>query len=239
MSAWSSDKIEAVVADDAHGEVLVSVGELKGNSRVLGSWRGEIEYKNISYPCGTPLADQFTVHAHLRADMHAVRELVDGPLLNHSNAVGFFAAPDTRVDWKSEGECPGGDSGPNPRWSGAGSYGVVTNTDGGAMLAGRIDTVDGRFQIAHIPGLARLKTVESLGNRDLEILIIDQELQGFVNDGPDYSRLMPAGTFIPFDAALNVIPDQQQVASPNGQKKLQIKWGSFSVDPAFDDKIGR
>jgi len=241
MPVWSNETIQAVVADDAHGEVALSVDKLKGNPRVLGSWRGQIEYKNISTDnqCNVPLTDAITINAHLRADMHAVRELVDGPLLNNSNATVFWAAPDTLASWNSSGSCVVGSS-IVERWSGSGTYGVVSPPDVmGAQLAGRIDAVDRRFQISHTPGLTPLKTVDTSAGSSSAILIINQELQGFVNNGPDYSHLMPAGTFIALDSSMNVISNQQELASPDGKKKLQIKWGSFTVTPAFDDRVGR
>lgn len=232
MPVWSNDMIQGVVANDARGEVAVSVDKLKSNPRVLGSWRGVIEYRNKE--CAGALTDEVIVNAHLRADMHAVRQEVDGPLLNYVNARDFFVAPDTSVVWKAYGTCG------SISWSGGGSYRTGTTTAASGIMPGRINAVDGRFQIAHATGTNILKTVQTNNTVSSAPVMLDPYLQGFVNPNmTDLSILMPFGTFIPFDASLNVPPNQQVVSRPNGSMTLEMNWHSFTVEPSFDDRVGR
>lgn len=241
MPVWSNDSIQAVIANDARGEVVVSsVEKHKSNPRVIGSWRGVIEYRNKKYLSACPtvaLTDEFIVNAHLRADMHAVRQEVDGPLLNYVVARDFSAAPDTLVNWQSSGQCFGNKL--IEGWSGSGSYHTSADGSTGGVSVGRINAVEGRFQITHAPGLHAIKTIADYASTTSGPALLDPFLQGFVNPTQDLSTLMPFGTFIPLDSSLSVVPNQQVVSRPDGSMKLEMSWHSFTVDPPFDDKIGR
>jgi hypothetical protein len=105
----------------------------------------------------------------------------------------------------------------------------------------RIDAVEGRFQLSGPFGRYTTHPIQDPVNRTRP-LYFDWEMQGFVNEGPDYVHLMPNGTFLPFDGSLHVGGAQHQKTNPDSgtrDERLTVKWGAMSVSPAFDNKIGR
>lgn len=249
-ATWDADGSRAVatLGNGMHGEVVVKVGELTSNPRVLGDWRGTVTYKQESEEVtgcsGAKFHNTAVVDVHLRADMHGIREEVDGPVKN--NPYYLIPAPDTQATWTAGGACViGGDT--HTSWSGSGSFGfntsiVLEEQQGppqGNLMTGRIDVVDGRFQLNGVFGQDERKKVVALGVTSMEPLLFDPNLFGFVNPGPDFTKLLPFGTFLPFSGQLGVGADRQVKQHPVSPYSLEIKWTAFPASPGFDDSIGR
>lgn len=249
-ATWEPDGSRAVatLANATHGEVVVKVGDLTSNRRVLGDWRGTVTYRRESEEVtgcgGAKFHNTVIVDLHLRADMHGVRDEVDGLVKNNPHYL--IPAPDTRATWTAGGACVT-PSGPHTTWSGSGS--MVFNTaivledlqgppEGNVMTA-RIDAVERRFQLNGVFGQHERKTVVSLGVTTQEPLVFDTDLFGFVNEGPDFTRLLPFGTFLPFSAQLGVAANRQTIPDPVQPHLMDIRWTSWPVSPGYDDAVGR
>lgn len=241
-SAWGSQKIEASLANANQGEVVVTARERRSNPRVLASWRGSVSYIHESMEvsgCDAKFHNTAVIDLHMRADAHGVRDEVDGPVKNNPHVV--IPAPDTRATWTAAGNCPD-----HTRWSGSGAFGFRTDFDPsnpgtltGNHLSARIDTVEGRFQLNGVFGHEERKTVVSLGMQTQQQLYFDTDLAGFVNNGPDFTKLLPWGSLLPFGGTLNVGASQHFQAHDVSPHSLRVRWSSMAVSPAFDDKIGR
>jgi hypothetical protein len=244
---WAADgkKIEALLGNATHGEVVVTARGRRSNVRVLADWRGSVTYAQESQEVtGCDEAwfhNTVVIGLHLRADAHGMREEIDGPVKN--NPYPIVPAPDTRATWTAGGSCPDHTS-----WSGSGAFTFRTDLDPsdpsgelptGNRLTARIDTVEGRFQLGGVFGHEERKTVVSLGTTRQQALTFDTELAGFVNRGPDFTKLLPYGTFLPFGTQLNVGASQHQQAHDVLPHRLTVRWSALSASPAYDDGIGR
>lgn len=250
-ATWEADgsKAVATLANATHGEVVVKVKDRTSSPRVLGAWRGSVTYRRESEEVtgcnGAKFHNTAIVDVHLRADMHGVRDEVDGTVKNNPHYL--IPAPDTRATWTAGGECVLSDGSVHTRWSGSGNFGfntaiVLEEQQGppqGNFMTGRIDAVQRRFQLNGVFGHEERKTVVSLGQPSQEPLIFDSELFGFVNEGPDYTRLLPFGTFLPLSAQLEVPGSQSRQVDPVLPHSMEVRWNTWSVTPAYDDGIGR
>lgn len=248
-ATWDPDGKRAVatLGNATHGEVIVKVGELTSNPRVLGDWRGTVTYRRESEEVtgcgGAKFHNTVIVDLHLRADMHGVRDEVDGQVKN--NPYYLIPAPDTTATWTAGGECvTQGQT--HTRWSGSGSFGfntaiVFEEQPGpvqGNVLTARIDAVQRRFQLNGLFGQDERKTVFSLGSTSQEPLVFDTDLFGFDNDAGD-ENLLAFGTFLPFSAQLAVGAHRQVIADPVQPHSMDIRWTAWPVSPGYDDAIGR
>lgn len=249
---WASDgkTVEVDLGTDAHGEVFVTTRRRRSNSRVLASWRGQITYDQESEEVtgcgGAKFHQKAVVDLHLRADMHATRTEVDGELKNNWRLVA--PASDSRATWSADGSCVTGGQ-LHTSWSGSGAFSFEPNIDPlspyppagepANLLQARIDAVEGRIQLAGLFGRQSMIIVNELGSTKQRALHFDWELSGFVNKGPDFSKLLPWGTFLNFDAGRNVAGDQHREAHPDQPHNLKVQWGAMNVAPAYDDTIAR
>lgn len=114
VDRWATDGSEIEVtlptgpADPpgSKGEVVVTVQGRSSNPRMLASWRGQIEYVSEEIYGAAPniFRNRTLLKLHLRADAHAMRSEVDGPLLDNPYLVSM--ASDTRFEWVADGGCP-------------------------------------------------------------------------------------------------------------------------------------
>jgi hypothetical protein len=231
-----------------HGEVVVTSRKRKSNPRVLGSWRGQVTYKQtLEAACDdVEFSNSMTINVHLRADAHAVRDEVDEQPRNSKRLV--MAASDTKATWRADGSCSDR-NGIIERWSGTGElpltlYDPRTFAPTSAqinLIHARIDAVERRFQFVVITGVTPLKTVQTSGDSDTEPLFFSPELHGFfLDENGDFENLLPIGTFLPFSSTMAVTAGNHRKAQPALPREvLTIDWGAMPVAPAYDDNIGR
>lgn len=239
--------LEADLGPTDAGTVVVTTRKRKSNPRMLASWRGHVKYvqKLEDAGCAAVFSNTVDVNLHLRADAHAVRDEVDGPV--RDNRWPIMPASDTTATWSAAGVCSSGGA-LQARWSGSGALAFYlwdsrspgapgTNVD---LLVARIDAVEKRFQLALTTGLADRTVIQTPDDATRQPLFFHPDAMGFVNDGSDLFRyLMPWGTFLPFDASMAVPDAQQQKTGPDAPgEALTIHWG-LTVAPAYDDSIGR
>lgn len=249
-ATWAPDgsKAEATLANATHGEVVVKVKDRTSNPRVLGDWRGTVTYRRESVEVtgcgGAKFHNTMVVDLHLRADMHAVREEVDGPLKNNPHYL--IPAPDTRATWSAGGVCAL-DGEVHTEWSGSGNLGFNTSLvleeqqtppTGNIMMA-RIDAVQKRFQLNMVADGTPRTQVTIFGNSVRQPLLFEIELYGFLNLGPDFTKLLPFGTFLPVSGSLDVAGGRHQQAHDVQPVTMDIRWGAMGASPAYDGTIGR
>lgn len=247
---WAPDgkTVEVDLGPDAHGEVFVMARGRRSNSRVLASWRGQVTYEHLEpWPeCNARFRNTAVIDLHLRADAHALRKEVDGPLENNPHLV--VPASGTRASWIADGICRDA-SGVHTQWSGSGSFTFSQYIDELSpypptgdmihLLQARIDAVEGRFQLAGVFGHDALFTESSPGATSKRPINFDPELAGFVNPGPDYTKLFPFGTFLPFNLDRNVPANKHIGVHSSGTYSERVEWGTLSVSPAYDDSVPR
>lgn len=249
-ATWAADgsRAEATLANATHGEVVVKVKDRTSNPRVLGDWRGTVTYRRESVEVtgcgGAKFHNTMVVDLHLRADMHAVRDRVDGPLKNNPHYL--IPAPDTQATWSAGGVCAL-DGEVHTQWSGSGDIAfntslvledVHTPPTGNIMMA-RIDAVQKRFQLNMVAdGKPRTKVVK-FGKPLQQPLLFEIELYGFLNLGPDFTRLLPFGTFLPFGAGVDLAGGRHRQAHDVLPLTMDIRWSGMGASPAYDDDIGR
>lgn len=251
-ATWAPDgtRIDVDLGPGRHGRVVVTARDLSSNARVLGSWRGKVRYRQGSQEvggCNTLFYQTVDVDLHLRADAHPVRTKVDGALLNSRRLA--VPASDTRAQWRVDGECIE-DGTPLLRWQGSGAFEFVPPPQGdddsdpatGSVLTTRIDPVDRRFQLSGVLGVNQMFTETSTvitTQTKQRPLKFDHRLMGFYNNGPDYTYLLPWGTFLRLDPGANILAGQHQQADPQSRRQMVIEWSEMAMSPAFDPDIGR
>ena len=247
---WSADgrKIEALLGNATHGEVVVTARGRKSNPRILASWNGQLTYTHEEEAvsnCSTRFRTAAVIDLHLRADAHGIRDEVDGPVKNNPQLL--TPAPDTLANWTASGECIA-DGLLHTRWSGKGAFRFEPYFDfengqipTGNIMVARMDANEQRFQIYGVFGQHERyqKTEFSEDQVTQQPLYFDRELAGFVNHNGSDASLLPHGTFLPFDARQNVGAKQQRMAHDVLPYSLEVKWGAMQPSPSFDEKIGR
>ncbi|MCC2673688.1 MAG: hypothetical protein K0R58_635 [Ramlibacter sp.] len=246
VARWTPDRIEAVLANGTHGEVVVTTNQRRSNKRVLASWRTQVVYQQeeeaVQNCNGAKFHNTVSIDLHVRADAHAVRTEVDGPLKNNSRV--FVVAPDTRATWTADGNCTIGGR-LHTRWSGSGAFPFNTDFDfenpsgppTGNILLGRVDAIEQRFQLTGLFGHDQRHTVTTfLAPPALRPVQIDVDLVGFRNRK---AGELPYGTYIPFSASQVIAADEQVRTNPRDGHSVKVRWGAASPTPAFDDDVAR
>jgi hypothetical protein len=229
---------------DAKGDVVVTTRNRHSNRRQLGSWRGQLSYKQtMDSGCPrSPFSNTVDINLHLRADAHAVRFEVDGPL--HNNERLLMPASDTTATWKAEGSCTQGD-GDTTTYSGSGKLPLTWIGPGAPVaqnpnfLVARLDALQDRFQIQFAVGGERLVILTTSNGSSHLALSFGWHLSEFVNPGND-PTLLGAGYFLRMDASRNVRAGQFTKGEANQpERALSAQWGSMPMTPAFDDRVPR
>lgn len=247
-ATWSADgkKVKAVLANGTHGDVVVTTRGLRSNTRVLASWRTQVRYEHeeeaVQNCHGAKFHNTAVIDVHLRADAHAVRTEVDGPLRNNPHLV--VPAPDTRATWTADGNCTI-DGSLHTRWSGNGTLAFNTDIDfddpvgvpSGNLLVGRFDALERRFQFSGVFGHTANYTVTSLGVPPFgRPLHFDMDLAGFRNDAEGE---LVNGTYLPVGATLEIGGGAQKKTDPDQGHSLSVAWSPGSPTPAYDDSVPR
>jgi hypothetical protein len=228
---------------DAEGDVVVTTRNRRSNRRVLGSWRGQLSYKQtiVSSCPQAPFSNTVDIKLHLRADAHAVRFEVDGPL--HNNERQLMPASDTTATWKAEGSCTL--AGNTTTFSGSGKLPLTWIGPGAPVtqnpnfLVARLDALQDRFQFQFVVGAERFVTVTTSNSSFQLPLSFGWHLSQFVNPGND-PTLLGSGHFLPMDASRNVPAGQFTKGEANQPATvLSAQWGSMPMTPAFDDRVPR
>lgn len=240
-----SGSLKVDLGPNAQGDVVVTTRNRRSNRRVLGSWRGTVSYRQ-TFPSSCPqtvFSHTIDVNLHLRADAHAERFEVDGPLQNNARPV--MHASDTTATFRGEGSCAEPDGGFETR-SGAGNlpltwFGPDTPTPAPNpnFLIARFDALQGRFQLQFSTGGARLITVTN-SNGSFQIpMSFNWSNSQFVNPGND-ADLLGWGNFLPLDASRSVANGQFQKGEPNQPASvLSVQWGSMPMTPSYDNTVSR
>jgi hypothetical protein len=229
---------------DAEGDVVVTTRNRRSNRRELGSWRGQLSYKqSITSSCPqAPFSNTVDIKLHLRADAHAVRFEVDGPL--HNNERQLMPASDTTATWKAEGSCTL--AGNTTTFSGGGVLpltwigpGAPTATQNPNLLLARLDALQDRIQFQFLVGAERFVTVTNSNGSFQLPLSFGWHLSQFQNPGDD-PTLLGWGHFLSTDASRNVSAGQFTKGEPSQPATaLSAQWSSMPMTPAFDDRVPR
>ncbi len=247
-ATWGEHEIRVVLDNAQHGEVVVGVQNLKSNPRQLGSWIGKVSYasKRVDDQCnGATFKADVDVDLHLRADMQAMRQEVDGPLKN--NPAVIVPANDTAGRWVADGICRDSTGQLVLRHSGSGSLllSPFVNIDevlpfSDAVYA-RLDAVEKRFHVSSTVGKSEMTLQDRVGSRktllQLWWMLSDYFIDG--QSGPTEARF-PYASYVPLDARLNA-----GAGSPAARTdprfpgmSLGFQWSAMQASPAFDDKVG-
>jgi hypothetical protein len=246
-ATWAPTQIKAVLGNATHGAVVVTAKELRSNPRQLGSWQGRVSYqsKRVDKSCAgaTFLAD-VNVDLHLRADMQARREEVDGPLKN--NNLVIVPADDTQGQWAASGRCVQGDEVVLAH-SGSGALAMRPFVDFDVLkpfsdaVYARLDAVQKRLHIAGTFGKSKMTLQDRDRVTQSELQVWLQLSDYFYDGSPNWphDERFPYASYIALSPKLDAaagVTDRQE-PSNNGMS-LKFQWGAMQVSPAFDDKVG-
>lgn len=111
---WQNGQIMVKLDPDTKGYVMLEVNGHFSNKRPIVSYRGDVVYEQVLTPGVVGPMLTVTYHLHLRCDAYALRNEVDGPLLDSDRS--FWAAMDSTASYAFSGS-----AGP-ATWSGSGTF---------------------------------------------------------------------------------------------------------------------
>lgn len=251
VTAWADDRIEVELPtgegdpQGSCGDVVVRARKRISNTRVLTSWRGQVEYiyDILPFP-GTHgrLTSTLTIDLHVRGDAHELRTVVDGVLKRSLRT--FVPASDTKARYKAAGTNSGGVL--TTTWSGQGDMPFRGNMlEGNSLiLNGTIDAVQREFKISPAllgEGLLLQKITDAQGTKnEASYLPLYTNALGFVDayggDTISYGtafRLLESGDVAPYDQRVPI------PGFPPNMAAMQVRTGGLTASPPFDEGVGR
>lgn len=249
-STWlANGKIVLVqLTPESNGDVVLTARGRKSNVRTLVSWKGKVTYEFQDLPSSDAsaagvLSNKVEVDLHLRSDGHAVRTAVDGALMN--NTWNIVPASNTTARWSATGtRTVGGRRWES--WSGSGNFDVaypfLGQPDEMGLLA-RIKPLQGNFELTPLfTQHPKVLVTKYNGNPPVvQPLRFDFRHYGFfrsMNVGFFDHEPLAFGTYIPFDANLNV-PAAQYVGNISSTERMVVTWGGMVPTPSFQPQVGR
>jgi hypothetical protein len=266
VDRWAADGSEIEVTlptgpndpPGSKGEVVVTVQSRSSNVRVLGSWRGDVEYMHEEIYGAEPdvFRNRSTLRLHLRADAHAMRTEVDGPLLDNPYLISM--ASDTRIDWVADGGCA--DCHLFQSWSGS-KTGLepMYNIDASSpyppdysqpmvnAVFGAIQATSGQLQLYAGLGQFQTFTVTShetpVRTHQAALRLPDQTLFATPRPPGSVGGLTQA-LALPFAWQQDIGAEKRERlvqggSSDSAPQRHTIRWSAINASPAFDDRIGR
>jgi hypothetical protein len=231
---WQNGAIKVQLEKETKGYVQLEVEDRFSNKRPITSYKGVITYEQPIAPDGIGGDAKLTVkyNVHLRVDAYAIRNEVDGPLLNEGTP--YYAAMDTTATYAYSGSI-----GP-ANFTGSGTFPFDHHAGPGNTFSttGLVLANEKRMKIM-VNFYEPVATIVSPVHSYDQIFAPNIGGWEFWDKLPVPGReIVYRGWYMNFDDNLN-IQAKHYNGFENGLRMHTISWPQMHADPPYDPKVER
>ncbi|MDP9917489.1 hypothetical protein J2W24_003140 [Variovorax boronicumulans] len=256
VATWGTDRIELMLPTapndppGSHGDVVVTARKRTSNVRPLTSWRGQIEYlqeEQVMENATGKQTKQLLVDLHLRGDAYAIREQVDGPVMQ--NTTLLIAASDSQASYVVGGSIDRNVNGGGYTTSqqGQGTMKFVGNKElpsagpGAMTMISRVNAPANELEISPLPTVGDYYREYTDGEfRDFGRLLFELDGLGFTGGNSSAGAPLLVGTAFPLAPDGSVAPYERTIVTQNAvhRKQQTVKTDGLRASPPWRPDVG-